>query len=215
MDSFDDKEVTMIRTMLALVCMGPFSTLPVDAQIDRPPLTDQDRRPLAETEPDAAFQAALIAAVHHFARVGDVENLAGILQKHPKLAEARQQFPEPRKPEHGDGFRPLHWAAESGQSDAVRYLLGRGVNPNADGGCGWTPLHLAARAGHLSVVKELVKGGAKVDAKTEAVPERFAPSGPALAQPLKLPAIPSATALEVAQQAGHLDVAEYLKSVGK
>jgi hypothetical protein len=32
--------------------------------------------------------------------------------------------------------------------------------------------------------------------------------------PLKLPAIPSATPLEVAQKAGHLDVAEYLKSVG-
>lgn len=204
----------MIRTILALVCLGSFSALPTDVPLD-PPLTGQGRKPLADTDPDAAFRAALVAAVHQFARIGDVENLAGILQKYPKLAEARQQFRQPRKPEAGDSFLPLHWPAAGGQLDAVRYLLGKGANPNADGGQGWTPLHLAAQAGHLAVVKELVKGGAKVDAKTEAVPERSAPSGPALAPPTKMAAILSATPLEEAQKAGRLDVAEYLKSVGK
>lgn len=205
----------MTRTMLALVCLGWFWGLPLDAQIDAPPPTGQARTPLAQTEPDAAFQAALVAAVHHFARVGDVENLAGILEKHPKLVEAQQQFRQPRKPQSGDGFLPLHWAAEEGRLDAVRYLLGKGANPSADGGRGWTPLHLAARSGHLEVVKELVKGGAKVDARTDAIPERVPPSSPPMTPLLKLPAIPSMTPLESAQKAGHRDVVEYLKSVSR
>ncbi len=88
---------------------------------------------------------------------------------------------------------------------------------NANDGGGWRPLHLAARAGHLGVVKQLVKHGAKTTAKTEAVPAFFGipPSSPPGATPIKLPAVPARTPLDVARDAKQDKVVEFLKPLTK
>jgi hypothetical protein len=167
--------------------------------------------------PEDAFRAALIAAVHGFAAEGKLDHLQAVLDRYPKLVNARQVFRQPHKPGRTDGFTPLHHAAERGREEVVGCLLARGADVNSADGMGWTPLHLAARAGHLAVVKELVRHGAKVDAKTVAVPEStgFAPGSPPGARPQKFAAIPSLTPLDLAREGQHSDVVEYLRSAGK
>jgi ankyrin repeat protein len=79
---------------------------------------------------------------------------------------------------------------------------------------GWTPLHLAAQRGHLAIVKLLVKGGARLDAKTVAIPARFGvpPGSPDGARPQKIPAIPARTPLQVAQDSKQVEVVKFLRA---
>jgi ankyrin repeat protein len=164
---------------------------------------------------DSPYQAALLAAVHHFARQGELDHLKAILKKHPQLVDAPEKFRQPRKPLTTDGFTPLMHAARHGQEEVVAYLVQRGANVNYADGAGWTALHVAAQAGHLGTVKQLVRHGADVDAKTEEVPEGIAPGSAPGARPQNFPAIPSLTPLELAVKAKHQEVAEYLRSKGK
>ena len=63
------------------------------------------------------------------------------------------------------GRTPLYYAALSGQSNALAYLLAKGANPKI--GASWkdnnTPLHVAAEHGDLACVKILVSNGVPVD----------------------------------------------------
>jgi ankyrin repeat protein len=95
--------------------------------------------------------------------------------------DARLTFSRPRKPSATDDFTALRFAIEAKNAQAVKVLIAYKADVNADWR-GWAPLHHAASAGHLEIVKLLVAAGARVDAKTAAVPERWsgpAPSGPA------------------------------------
>jgi ankyrin repeat protein len=162
------------------------------------------------------FQAAVIAASHHFAADGELDHLRAVLDKYPKLVNATQVFRQPHKPLRTDGFTALHHAAERGRSEVVSYLLEKGADVNSADGLCWTPLHLAAEQGHLPVVKQLVRAGAKVDAKTVAIPEQVPPGGADRDPgdpPQKWPAIPSRTPLELAQEAKHDKVVEFLKAI--
>jgi hypothetical protein len=166
---------------------------------------------------DDAFQAALVAAIHRFAEDGELDHLRAILDKYPRLVNAKQTFRQPRKPFWSDDYTALHRAAERGREEVVGLLIEKGADVNATANFDWTPLHVAAQSGKLSVVKRLVKAGAKVDARTVAVPEKFGippGSGPG-ERPRKIPAIPSLTPLEMAKDAKHPEVVEYLKAVGK
>ena len=108
---------------------------------------------------DAAYHAALVAAVHHFAEEGELVHLRAVLGRHPKLVDARKALAEGRKPNSTDYFTAFHFAADEGQEDVVAYLIEKGADVNADGGGMWTPLHRAANAGHLPVVRRLVEAG--------------------------------------------------------
>lgn len=77
-----------------------------------------------------------------------------------------------------------------------------------------TPLHVAAQKGGLAVVKRLVEGGARVGAKTLAVPKMLNSSSDASPDvpPQVSPAIPSLTPIELAQHAKRPEVVAYLKA---
>jgi hypothetical protein len=163
--------------------------------------------------PEAAdpFRDALVAAIHHFAEGGKVVHLQAVLDKYPKLLEARRAQLL-GKPSRGDGYTPLQTAARHGQDKVVAVLVKKGADVNAADGCGYTPLHLAAEGGHLDVVKRLVRAGAKVEAKTKALPGGFFP-GPAEGEPAqKYDPIPARTALQIAQDLKHAEVVAFLKA---
>jgi ankyrin repeat protein len=63
--------------------------------------------------------------------------------------------------QNADGWQPIHYAAFSGSTDVLRYLLDRGANRNALAPNAYTPLMLAVRNGHVEAVKTLLL--AKVD----------------------------------------------------
>ena len=67
----------------------------------------------------------------------------------------------------GDGLTALHIAAEQGDSQIARLLIGARANVEAKTRLGeYTPLHLAAEGAHVSVVRVLLEAGADVRAAT-------------------------------------------------
>ncbi|KAI9598322.1 ankyrin repeat-containing domain protein [Syncephalis fuscata] len=71
------------------------------------------------------------------------------LADNPSLAKTKDE----------DQRIPLHWAASSGQEEAVRLLLALGSDVNAVDEDGWTPLIIAVSAGHRSIVDILLNAG--------------------------------------------------------
>jgi ankyrin repeat protein len=69
----------------------------------------------------------------------------------------------------------LHWAAASGNVEAVRFLLAPlvGADPQAARGNSFTPLHSAAMQGHAAVCEVLLAAGAGVNIQTD--PQGYAP----------------------------------------
>ena len=69
---------------------------------------------------------------------------------------------EDRDPELGG--TALHWAAITGQAEAIRLLLEQGANVTAADRDGATALHAAAFLGHVEAVQVLLDHGAEVNA---------------------------------------------------
>ena len=67
----------------------------------------------------------------------------------------------------GDGLTALHIAAEAGNAEMAKLLLGAGADFEAETRIGsYTPLHLAAAGAHVDVVEALLGAGADVAAVT-------------------------------------------------
>ena len=60
---------------------------------------------------------------------------------------------------------PLHWAARSGSSRCLKWLLRRGAEVDAGTVSARTPLHLAAERGNVEAVWVLAENGAGLDAQ--------------------------------------------------
>lgn len=91
-----------------------------------------------------------------------------------------------------EGEAALREAARGGHTDAVEFLLGKGVAPTSADSEGETPLHKAAAAGHEEVVRIILEQGGEVGAT-----DRF-----------------SRTPLYNAVQKGHVEIAELLMRSG-
>ncbi len=70
-------------------------------------------------------------------------------------------------------YTPLMYAAHSGLPEAVKTLLARGADVQAESAQGGTALHYAARSGHSEVAKLLLAAGADVNA--DDAPDDYTP----------------------------------------
>jgi ankyrin repeat protein len=126
-----------------------------------------------------------------------------------------------------DGFTALHLAAFFGQPAVARLLLERGADPNpwASGDLRVQPLHSAVAGDHAEVAEMLVLGGADIDAAQRLGYTPLmgaAQNGMAATVELLLArgAAPKArnddvlTAAELADRAGHHEVAATIRAAG-
>ena len=115
------------------------------------------------------------------AKIGDERQLRTLFAASPELACLTSK---------GIGHTALHWAAAGGHADAVAFLIDEAhISANVLNGGDSTPLHSAAGSGRMSACKALVSRGADVGARD---------SG-------------GATALDLAQSRGMVDVVEFLR----
>ena len=60
---------------------------------------------------------------------------------------------------------PLHFAAASGNTKAVRLLIKKGAKLECENWCGWTPIMFASYYGHLDVVNLLMHNHAQINTR--------------------------------------------------
>jgi ankyrin len=116
------------------------------------------------------YKKALITAMHHFLEHRQLEDVVGILERHPDLVDARLVV-SGRRPKPDDGYTPIHRAARHGRREMVEYVLERKADINADAGNGWTPLRIAERHDQFGVAYLLREKGAKDSQPTGPQPE--------------------------------------------
>ena len=93
-----------------------------------------------------------VKALREAAGLGDLDRLAGLLDAHPDLINARG----------GPGTRTaMHSAVFGGQEAAVKFLLERGADPNirCEGDYAF-PLHFAAEKQHFPIIRLLIEHSA-------------------------------------------------------
>ena len=106
-------------------------------------------------------------AVKNAALAGDVTALRQLIAAHGGASVRLDGDPAE--------LTALHWAAASGNAEAVRLLLAPpvGADPWASRNNNFTPLHSAAMQGHATVCQVLIDAGAGVNVQTD--PQGYAP----------------------------------------
>ena len=187
------------------------------------------------SDPDLdIFEAAIVGDVDLVrARLDEAERERQIEAETglPRTARApgREPGDEPRpvNERSSDGFTALHLAAFFGQPDVARFLLDQGADPNpwATGDLYVQPLHSAVAGGHEAVAQVLIEGGAEIDtAQREGYTPLMGAAQNGLASTVALllahGADPKAynedilTAAELADRAGHAEVAATIRAAG-
>jgi ankyrin repeat protein/L-ascorbate metabolism protein UlaG (beta-lactamase superfamily) len=94
--------------------------------------------------------------IHDAARAGDLATVRALLEADPELLEL----------ENENEKTPLHFAAEGGSVEVIRFLLDRGADVNAPNVANETPLHYATGWCHLEAVRLLLERKADVSIAT-------------------------------------------------
>ena len=68
------------------------------------------------------YESALTAAIHHFARQGNLDHLKAILEKDPGLVDATEPLPPVHEPSGTESYTPLDWADAMRHAHIVEYL---------------------------------------------------------------------------------------------
>lgn len=108
------------------------------------------------------------------AALDDTAGLAELALKGVDIIKGRRDGINPAS---GFGEAPIHTAAALGNLATVRFLIGRGADPNAEVEKGVRPLHYAAKCDSREVCEELLKSGADPrirDAEHQATPSDWA-----------------------------------------
>ena len=126
-----------------------------------------------------ALKGGLPRALEHAAREGDVIFLKAIINAGnaveeevqppwPAYAQAALELIENNEDinaQDGNGYTPLHRAAEAGNTATVWALIAKGADLEATDTWEYTPLHRAAYYGHKAVAALLIANGAQVNAR--------------------------------------------------
>ncbi len=109
---------------------------------------------------------AWCAEIHDAALKGDLALVKELLAKDPSLINIKGRNEK----------APLHWAAQGGHLEVVKYLIAKGGAVNELNIQKETPLVYAAEGGHLKVAEVLLAKGASVNLKTtlDAAPIHYA-----------------------------------------
>lgn len=196
-----------------------------------------ERPYLAGASDPAGLSAVTVAAYHHqpaileriLAATPDLDRFeAAIVGDLGRLSELLDEpDAEPVDQRSGDGFTALHLAAFFGRLRAVQELLDRGADPNAwaSGSIRVQPLHSAVSGSHEAVARLLVERGAAPDQPQDG---GFTPLHAAAhnglaglcdfmvehgADPRALTA-DILTPADLAERAGHAQLAAHLRSLG-
>jgi ankyrin repeat protein len=90
-------------------------------------------------------------------RKGDVAAVEALVEKSPKLVEARD----------GQGMTLLHYAAYGPGADLAKFLLDKGADPEAKNSQAQTALHVAAMNDRTEVAALLLKRGAVLEGRDD------------------------------------------------
>lgn len=103
----------------------------------------------------ASAISGLSQEIHDAAREGDLTKMKMLLEKDPKLVNAKDET----------GRTPLHWACRGVHPDVVKFLVEKGADINALDNNQIAPLHSIAARGHTEAAELLIKKGAQINIK--------------------------------------------------
>ncbi|KAL7337600.1 ankyrin repeat-containing domain protein [Rhodotorula toruloides] len=97
---------------------------------------------------------------------GDLERLVSLMSRSgSEVADGSSRFTLANQTSPHIGLAPLHYAAQRGHVDVVKWLIEEcGAMPELEDGDGETPLYKAAHSGHLDVCRFLISREVDVDA---------------------------------------------------
>jgi acyl-CoA-binding protein len=84
--------------------------------------------------------------VCELASIGNLDAFSELYQRNSNIINVKDK----------EGMSPLHWAADRGHIEVVRFLLSHGADIDAQDNCGNTPLHIAAMSDQKEIVRLLL-----------------------------------------------------------
>lgn len=116
-----------------------------------PDSADRSQHPLALAAAATRNRKQPLTHLHQAARYGWLEDIEAELDAGADIDAPTTDLYQ---------WTPLHWAALSGQTEAVRLLLARGANINSSEAKGSTPLMFAIHGRHVETAHALLEAGA-------------------------------------------------------